>query len=87
MQPTEHEHLGAQRERHLDQPLVARAAGQVVDRLAHLDRVAGGPAEHLVHVGQQRHRRQPVADRHLDDRLRQLARTIQYRETARPSRT
>ena len=59
---------------------VARGAGQVVDRLAHLDRVAGGPAEHLVHVGQQRDRRQAVAARDLDDRPRELPRAVEIRQ-------
>ena len=44
-----------QRERDLEQPRLARArVGQHLDRLAHLERVAGGRAEHLVHVGEQR---------------------------------
>ena len=50
----EDEQLGGKRERHLDQARVGRAARQVVDRLPHLDGVAGGAAEDLVHVGQQR---------------------------------
>ena len=79
-QATQHEHLGAQRERHLEQPLVVRGSGQVIDRLPHLDRVARRPPQHLVHVGEQCHRRQPVADRHLDDRLCQLAGAIELRE-------
>ena len=46
----------AQRERDLAQARVARRAREVVDRLAHLDRVAGRAAQHAVHVGQQRRR-------------------------------
>ena len=80
MQPAQDEQLRGQRERDLEQPLVAGIAGQVLDRLAHLDPVAGGPAEHLVHVGQQRDRRQAVADRHLDDRSSEFPGAIQIRE-------
>ena len=47
-------------------------AGEVVDRLAHLERVAGGRAEHLVHVGQQRDGRQPGAAGDLDERAGEL---------------
>ena len=43
-----------QRERHLASRGSPRAVAQHVDRLAHLERVAGGAAEHLVHVGEQR---------------------------------
>ena len=50
-----------ERERDLVQPRLARGAGQAVDRLAHLERVARGAAEHPVHVGQQRDGRQPGA--------------------------
>ena len=50
---------------------LARRAGEEVDRLAHLDRIAGGGAEHLVHVGDQRLRRQARAHRHLDQAARQ----------------
>ncbi len=61
-----------ERDRHLVQPRLARRAGEVVDRLAHLDGVAGRGAEHLVHVGQQRDRGQSGAAGHLDQRARQL---------------
>ena len=61
-----------ERDRHLVQPRLALRAGQVVDRLAHLDRVAGRGAEHLVHVGQQRDGRQAGAAGDLDQRARQL---------------
>ena len=80
MQPAQDEQLRGQRERHLEQPLVPSIAGQVLDRLAYLDPVTGSPAEHLVHVGQQRHRRQAVPDRHLDDRSSELPGPIQIRE-------
>ena len=43
--------------------LARRAAGEEVDRLAHLERVAGRAAEHLVHVGDQRARRQAARAR------------------------
>jgi hypothetical protein len=59
--------------RDLEQARVARRAGEVVDRLAHLDGVARRAAQHAVHVGQQRRGGQAVARGDLDDRLRQLA--------------
>ena len=66
------EQRGGERERHLVQPRLARGAREVVDRLAHLERVAGARAEHLVHVGQQRDGRQPGAARDLDERAGEL---------------
>ena len=65
---------GGQRERHLVQALIAGRAGQVVDRLAHLERVTRRRAEHRIHIGEQRDGRQPRAGRHLDDRAGQRAR-------------
>ena len=50
----------------------ARGWVSALERLAHLDRVAGRAAEHLVHVGEQRLAGQPVAARDRDDRARQL---------------
>ena len=66
-----HEHGGGERDRHLVQPRLAARAGQVVDRLAHLERVAGGGPEDLVHVGDQRHGVLPGAGRDLHQRPRQ----------------
>ena len=51
-------------------------ARQVVDRLAHLERVARRRPQHLVHVGDQRDRVQPGAARDLDQRLGQLLRVL-----------
>ena len=76
-QAGEREALAAQRERDLEQPrLGVLRVGQHLERLEHLDRVAGGAAEDLVHVGQQRAAAQAVALGDLDDRLRELARTL-----------
>ena len=73
VQPAEPQQRGAQRERDLDQPRLGGArVGEHAERLAHLDGVARGAAEHLVHVGEQRLARQPVAARDGDDRARQL---------------
>ena len=47
-----------------------------LDRLADLQRVAGGRAEHLVHVGQQRDGRQPGGDRDVHERPRERARVV-----------
>ena len=54
----EREQFGAERHRHPIEARVAPCAGQVVDGVAHLDRVAGGAGERLVHVGDERDRRQ-----------------------------
>ncbi len=48
------EQLGAERDRHLAEALVARRTGQVVDGLPHLHGVARRPPEHPVHVGEER---------------------------------
>ena len=59
------EHLARQRHRQLDH--VGRsAAGQHLDRLGHLYRISGGPAQRRRHVGQHRGRGHPVcrADGH-----------------------
>ena len=69
----QHEQLGAERHGHLPQTLVARGAGEVIDGLADLHRVAGGAAQHLIHVGEQRRGGHPVAPRDVDDRSGQLA--------------
>jgi len=53
---------------------LARRAGEEGDALAHLERIAGARAEHLVHVGDQRARRQSGARRHLDEALGQCLR-------------
>ena len=55
--PTEAQQLLAERERHLEQALVAGRAGELVDRLVDLERVARGAAQDSVHVGQQRRAR------------------------------
>ncbi len=73
-QTAEHEHLGGERHRHVVQPRIAPRAGEVVDRLVDLDRVAGGGAEHLVHVGQHGDGRQPGLARDRDDAGSELAR-------------
>ena len=50
----EQQHLGAERDRHVVERGSRRRAGQVVDRVGDLERVAGGGGERLVHVGEQR---------------------------------
>lgn len=74
-QAAQHDHLAGQRHRHLVQARIARAlALQISDGLGNLERIADGAAEHPVHVGDQRDRRQagPVGDR--DQTLREVAR-------------
>ena len=75
-EPGEREQFGAERDRHLVKALVAPRAGQIVDRVADLDRVAGGAGERLVHVGDERNGRQAgvVGDRR--DAGRELSRSI-----------
>ena len=74
--PTSSSAARAQLQRHLDQPRLAGAVAQHVDRLAHLERVAGRAAEHLVHVGQQRGARQAGALGDLGDRAAELGRLL-----------
>ena len=53
------QHLARQRHHHLVQAWIARSlAVQVVDGLGDLERIADVAAQHAVHVGDQRHRRQ-----------------------------
>ena len=61
--PRSDQQLGGERERHLVQPRVAARAGEIIDRVEDLDRIAGGAGERLVHVGDQRDRRQAGAGR------------------------
>ena len=72
----EREQFGAERDRHPVKARVAPRAGQIVDGVADLDRVAGGAGERLVHVGDERDGRQAgvVGDRR--DAGRELARSI-----------
>ena len=72
-QPAQHQQLGAERASQRVQPRLAPRAAQVVERLLHLQRVAGGVAEHLVHVGDERPRRQPRAFGHAHEAQRQFA--------------
>ena len=60
-QARERKQLGGERERHLDAAAVAARAGQIVDGVQHFERVAGGAGERLVHVGDERDRRQAGA--------------------------
>ena len=82
----EHEQLRAQRERDLAQALVAGRAGEVVDRLAHLHRVAGRAAEHAVHVGEQRRGGQAVAAAPPPRSRARAPRPARGRAGRRPSR-
>ena len=47
----EGQELCAERNRYTIEPFVALRAGQIIDGVAHFDRVAGGARERLVHVG------------------------------------
>ena len=73
VEAAEGEELAAELDGDLDEARVARRAGEVVDRLADLERVARGATEDAVHVGDQGAGREPVARRDVDDRLRELA--------------
>ena len=76
VQPAEPQQRRAQRERDLDEARLGGArVGERAERLADLDGVAGRAAEHLVHVGEQRLARQPVAAGDGHDRPCQLARS------------
>src|SRR4029079_11649100 len=59
----EREELAGELDGDLDEARVARRAGEVVDRLADLERVAGRAPEDAVHVGDERARREAVARR------------------------
>ena len=68
----ENEHLRTERQHHLGEPGVVARTREPVDRLVHLQRVAGSVSEHLVHVGQDRVGPQPGADCDIDDAAGEL---------------
>ena len=57
----ERQHLAGEREHDRLEPRVAPRAGEEVDGVQHLDGIAGGGSERLVHVGDERARLQPRA--------------------------
>ena len=58
------QHLLAQGQGHFQQTRLVHRAGQEVDAFLHFQRIAGGMAQHLVHVGDQGACRQPRAGGH-----------------------
>ena len=72
----EREQLGAERHRHPIEARIAPRAGQIIDGVAHFDRVAGGAGERLVHVGDERDRRQAGVGGDGGDALGELARAV-----------
>ena len=73
------EELAAERHGHVVEPAVDRVAAQEAGGVRHLERVAGGGGERLVHVGDQRAGRAAGAVRHLDQRLGERAGVVQRR--------
>lgn len=73
-QAAEQQHLGAERDGDLMEARLAAAAGQVIERIGDLERIAGGARQRLVHVGEQRRGRQAGIIGDADERLRQRAR-------------
>ena len=61
------------------EPRVAPFAGEKGDRIGDLDRIAGGARERLVHVGDERDRRQAGADRDRGEPAREVARAFEAR--------
>ena len=76
----ERQQLGRERQRDRAQAGLLAAPGQKIDRLAHLQRVAGGAAEALVHVGEQGRAAQPGAVGDLDQTGGEVARCGQRRQ-------
>ena len=75
----EREQFGAERDRHAIKARVAPRAGEVIDGVADLDRIAGGGGERLVHVGDERAGLQAGAVGDRREAVRQLARAVQGR--------
>jgi hypothetical protein len=80
VQLPQHQSLCTQRESHLAQPGIACSTAQVVNRFAHLDRVAGGASKHLVHVRQQGMCRHAVAARYADQNPGELSSLVNLTE-------
>ena len=79
------EELGPERHRHVEEAAVDDVAAQETRGRRHLERVAGGGGERLVHVGDQRPGRAAGPGRHLDQRAGELVRMRMRRhEGARP---
>ena len=66
------QHLGSERQRDVEEPLLALAAGQEIDGAGDLQCVARGRGERLVHAGDQRRGPQSRAVGDLDQARRQL---------------
>ncbi len=69
--------FGPERDRHPIEARIAPCAGQIVDGVAHFDRVAGGAGERLVHVGDERHGREAGVVGDGGDALGELAGAVQ----------
>ena len=65
-------HFGGQRQRHLQQPLVAALPGEKIDGVPDFDGIAGGRSQRLVHAGDQRRCPQAGAVGDLDEAGGQL---------------
>ncbi len=68
------EELAAEGDGDVVEPAVDDVAAQEAGGVGHLERVAGGGGERLVHVGDERAGRAAGAVRHLDQRVRASAR-------------
>ena len=73
------EELAAERDGDVVEPAVDLVAAQEAGGVRHLERVAGGGGERLVHVGDERAGRAAGAVRHLDQRLGERAGVVQRR--------
>ena len=71
--PPSGEQLGAERHGHVPEPAVDDVAAQEAGGVRHLQRVAGGGGQRLVHVGDQRAGRAAGAVRHFDQARGQRA--------------
>ena len=60
-QTAQHQHLGAERHGRRVEARLAPGAGQIIDHIGHLEGIAGRGGERLVHVGEERRRRQAGA--------------------------
>ena len=70
-EPAEQQHLGGERYRDFMEAWLAPPAGQMVERIGDLERIAGGGGERLAHIGEQRPRRQAGAVADIAEALRQ----------------
>ena len=78
-QSRQRKQFGAERHRHAVQARIAFCAGQIIDGVADFDRIAGGAGQRLVHVGDERDRRQAGVGGDGRDAGRELAGGVQRR--------